>query len=120
MASRRDFLKQLATSGVVLAAAKTVGAEIDRKYLVYCEPYDRFHPPAPWFKIYSARSLEDLVMKIDKVTEQQLNEDWDGDKLELLRHFEGRNGDGWDYYEIRELLPNNELGVMLIGYEKGY
>lgn len=90
-----------------------------RKFIVACDEYGGFSGGGPLtVDLYEAGDLDDLILNV--LQEAVRPEDWDDDDGKYpcpspTKYLQDANGDGMNFYIIKELLPDGTLGPELIG-----
>ncbi len=74
-----------------------------RTFIVVTEVSDRCDSGELKLELHLAKSLDDLLFKL---------EEWDG----TVDEFRQGNGDGGNYYLVKELLPDGTLSAELLAY----
>lgn len=78
-----------------------------KTFIVFCEEYERFGGGQVDFELYEAADFEALCQILDP--DYDASEDSEDDIVPLVDDFRGRNGDGCDFYIIKEILPDGTL-----------
>jgi len=91
-----------------------------KKYLVKVDEYERFGGGNTKLEIYKATDLASLLEKaaegwVEGKREEHEDEGkkWIGLTPQMIKDFKSNNGDGDDYYQIYELMPNDKLKVII-------
>ena len=86
-----------------------------KTFVIFCERYARYGGSEPELFTQKAKSFTALVREIaDSYGVNEIKDD-----NVMVNQFRGLNGDGCDYYIIKELLPDETLSEDLTeGYDK--
>lgn len=79
------------------------------KFIVVCEEYERHGPGQISLTLHDAPDLETVVLALEDI--DPADEEGDYDAVEWLKQ---SNGDGMNFYIIKELLPDGTLSDDLL------